>query len=72
MNEYEINKLETLKFWFWEHVNPFFIVYKEYIDWYKINKRMPSRESNNLIEKKLAIWIGNQKAKYKNLKLTPF
>jgi|688.fasta_scaffold23806_5 superfamily II DNA or RNA helicase len=64
----EIELLEKFDVWFWDKKDNFDKNYKEIIKFIDNNNRFPSRSFKDENEKKLSIWINNQRKKYKDNK----
>ncbi len=68
LSQPQIAELESIEGWTWnEHVcpdvRPFDIKYKELLLWIEIYERIPSKDSNDLIESKLGSFCGHIKHK---------
>ena len=54
IDEIKKEKLETIKFWFWEKIDPFDDQYKQLSEWIILNKRFPRGNAEDPFERKMA------------------
>lgn len=74
LSAYQIKKLENLTGWYWNRtqLNEIKFVEKcdELIKFVNINKKIPSKRSPDLNEKRLGIWVFVQKRRFKKHKIS--
>lgn len=74
LSKHKIVQLEKIKIWYWHNDiiierKPFDEKYDELKKWTDKNKKIPSMQSKNLIEKQLGTFCANQKSQRKQNKL---
>jgi len=63
-------KLETVDGWYWEKSDLWDMIYANLSAWIIMNNKMPNSHSDDLAEKKIAVWCGTQRQDKKNNKLS--
>jgi superfamily II DNA or RNA helicase len=68
MTEERIKALEATEGWKWDESNVWEQIRQEWDEFYRESGRSPSRQSKNLLEKRLGQWQSDQRKNYKNKK----